>query len=134
MKLTNPTKYVLPALYQWMLDNDVSPHLLVSLEHPGVSIPALRIDGASVILNLSPGAIANLSFGEVVSFRARFHGRDCLVTLPYESIISIFCKETGGGMMLNAPHQNPSQPPEPQPEPPSTTPEGERYGHLRVVK
>ena len=33
--------YLVRAIHEWILDNDMTPHLLVDIEGEGVDIPAL---------------------------------------------------------------------------------------------
>ena len=38
-KLTSRRPYLIRALYDWVLDNDLTPHLLVAADAPGVDVP-----------------------------------------------------------------------------------------------
>lgn len=31
--------YLVRALYEWIVDNDCTPHLLVNVDYPGVRVP-----------------------------------------------------------------------------------------------
>ena len=88
-------------MYEWLVDNDYSPHVLVDVAIDGVQVPDGYARDGKVVLNVSPSAVRELDLGnEAVSFQARFSGRAMLVWLPVESVLAIYAKENGEGMML----------------------------------
>ena len=47
-RMTSHRPYLLRALYEWIADNDMTPHLLVDATRPGVRVPPHTVkDGAT---------------------------------------------------------------------------------------
>jgi len=126
--------YLLRALYEWIGDNDMTPHLLVDATREGVQVPASTIKDGRVVLNIAARAVAQLDLGNrEVRFKARFGGVSQSVVIPLAAILAIYAQETGQGMML--PEDGGTMPDDSSgdsPEPPDDGPK--RGGHLRVVK
>ena len=126
--------YLLRALYEWIGDNDMTPHLLVDATRDGVQVPSSTIKDGRVVLNIAARAVAQLDLGNrEVRFKARFGGVSQSVVVPLAAILAIYAQETGQGMML--PEDGATMPEESAdnaPEPPGDGPK--RGGHLRVVK
>jgi len=126
--------YLLRALYEWIGDNDMTPHLLVDATREGVQVPSSTIKEGRVVLNIAARAVAQLDLGNrEVRFKARFGGVSQTVIVPLSAILAIYAQETGQGMML--PEDGgmlPDESPDESPEPPEDGPK--RGGHLRVVK
>ena len=60
-------------MYQWIVDNDMTPHLLVDVSIDGVQVPSEHIQNGKIILNIAPMAISLLVLGdEDITFGARF--------------------------------------------------------------
>jgi stringent starvation protein B len=70
MKSSRP--YLVRALYEWIVDNDCTPHLLVDAEYVGVQVPSGFASDGQIVLNVSPTAVRNLHMdNEAVSFEGR---------------------------------------------------------------
>ena len=107
MKSSRP--YLLRGLYEWMLDNDATPHLMVDETLEGVQVPAGYGHEGILILSISPSAVRDLSMtNEDVSFSARFGGKPEHLWIPMAAVKGIFAKETGEGMQFVA---EPGDPP-----------------------
>ena len=132
--MTSNRPYLLRALYQWIGDNSMTPHLLVDATREGVQVPASTVKEGRVVLNIAARAVANLDLGNRdVRFKARFGGVSQSVVVPMPAILAIYAQETGQGMMLPEDGGTlPADEPESSPEPPDNGPK--RGGHLRVVK
>ncbi len=93
--------YLLRAIYQWIVDNDCTPYLLVNAAAPGVSVPAEYVENDKIILNVGPMAAHNLELGDdEVSFDARFGGRPMAVVAPVPAVLAIYARENGQGMLF----------------------------------
>src|SRR5690606_18069156 len=93
--------YLLRALWEWIVDNGMTPHLLVDATQPGVRVPPHTIKDGKVVLNIADRAVAKLEMGnEAVSFSARFAGVSHAVVVPVPAILAIYARETGQGMAL----------------------------------
>jgi stringent starvation protein B len=135
--MTSNRPYLLRALYEWIGDNDMTPHVLVDATFEGVQVPKAAVKDGRVVLNIAARAVAGLDMGNrELRFKARFGGVSQSVVVPMPAILAIYAQETGQGMML--PEDGGALPddketPGDAPEPPE---DGgpKRGGHLRVVK
>ena len=100
--MTSSKPYLIRGLYEWLVDNDVTPYILVDVSFEGVMIPGGIASDGKVVLNLAPGAIQKLEMtNEYLSFSARFGGVAQNVYCPVQSILAIYAKENGEGMMFS---------------------------------
>ena len=91
--------YLIKALYEWLVDNQLTPQILVNPKQEGVSLPANLVDEPQLVLNISPAACRNLSLtNEAVAFSARFSGVVEDIYLPVSSVLAIFARENSKGM------------------------------------
>lgn len=100
--MTSTRPYFVRALYEWILDNQCTPYLLVNANYPSVQVPQEHIKDGRIILNLSPSAIRGLVMdNERVEFSARFGGVPRSLYLPIGAILAIYAKENGRGMFFD---------------------------------
>jgi stringent starvation protein B len=132
--MTSNRPYLLRALYEWIGDNDMTPHLLVDATFEGVVVPLSAVKEGRVVLNIAARAVSHLDLGNrEIRFLARFGGVSQSVIVPVTAVLAIYAQETGQGMML--PEDGamlPDDGPDDTPEPGSDVPK--KGGHLRVVK
>jgi stringent starvation protein B len=129
--VTPKRPYLIRALYQWVLDNGLTPHVLVDADREGVNVPRDHVQGGRVVLNISPTAVKDLHLGnDRVEMGARFGGVAWRVTFPVAAVLAIYARENGQGMAF--PDVEPGDGPPPEPPPPEKRPP-ERPG-LRIVK
>jgi stringent starvation protein B len=105
-KVANPSRskrpYLIRAMHEWMADNGHTPHIVVDASVDGVSVPPEHIKDGKIILNISETAAHNLKLvNDSVSFRARFGGVSFDVWVPTSSILGIYARETGQGMIFS---------------------------------
>ena len=101
--MTSSKPYLVRALYEWILDNDTTPYILVSTTSDQVLIPPGISNDGKVVLNLAPAAIQDLEMtNEHVSFSARFNGVAENIYCPISSLLAIYARENGEGMMFPA--------------------------------
>jgi len=143
MSMSSSRPYFLRAIYEWILDNNCTPHILVDAHVQGTQVPQQHVNkDGQIILNISPSAIKDFFMDNTaVSFNARFSGVVNNLYVPCGAILGIYARENGQGMMFEA-EQNP-QPPTPSAPPPTApTPITKSSGDsaaakrpgLRVVK
>lgn len=127
--------YLLRALYDWMVDSDLTPYVLVNAQADDVSVPAEFVTDGKIILNVAPHAVRELSIAEgAVACSCRFGGRPYDVYLPMPSIEAIYAKETGEGMAFEAEQfPGPDGPGAPD-DGPGGGDDDKPGGHLKVVK
>ncbi|MGY1459537.1 MULTISPECIES: ClpXP protease specificity-enhancing factor [unclassified Luteimonas] len=100
-RMTSHRPYLLRALYEWIVDNGMTPHLLVDATRPGVRVPAHTVKDGRVVLNVAERAVARLDMdNEAVTFTARFGGVSHPVLVPVGAVLAIYARETGQGMAL----------------------------------
>jgi stringent starvation protein B len=74
-QLTPRRPYLLRAFYEWLLDNQLTPHLVVDVTLPGVLVPMEYARDGQIVLNIAPRAVGNLELAnDEVRFNARFGG------------------------------------------------------------
>ncbi len=59
-QLTPRRPYLLRAFYEWLLDNQLTPHLVVDVTLPGVQVPMEYARDGQIVLNIAPRAVGNL--------------------------------------------------------------------------
>lgn len=97
--MTSNKPYLLRALFEWILDNQCTPHLLVTVNLPGVRVPEGYAEDGQMVLNISPSAVRNFSMtNESVSFEARFSGVPQHILVPMYAVAAIYARENGQGM------------------------------------
>jgi stringent starvation protein B len=100
--MTSSRPYLVRAIHEWILDNEMTPHLLVDIEGDGVDVPAQQGQNGKIVLNISPEAVEGLMLGnDAIGFRARFGGIAKDVYVPIDSVLAIYAKENGRGMVFN---------------------------------
>lgn len=93
--------YLIRALNEWIVDNDMTPHLLIDADYPGTSVPQEFIQEGKIVLNISPNAVKSLCIDdEKVFFSARFAGISTNISLPIMAVTAIYAKENGHGMIF----------------------------------
>ncbi len=99
--MTPRRPYILRAFYDWLVDNDLTPHLVVDATQPGVQVPMEFVSDGQIVLNIAPRAVGNLELGnEAISFNARFSGRPHSVIVPLYAALAIYARENGAGTMF----------------------------------
>ena len=134
--MSSPSKskrpYLIRAMHEWMGDNGHTPHIVIDASTDGVTVPREHVKDGKIILNISQSAAHNLKLtNHAVSFRARFSGVPFDVWVPIASVLGIYAKETGQGMIFS--HSADQSVPEPPAEEKELA-EKARRSHLKVVK
>jgi stringent starvation protein B len=130
--MTSSRPYLLRAFYEWIVDNECTPYVVVSASRDDVQVPRNYVKDGQIVLNISPTAVASLKLdNDGLMFSARFGGVPMEVYAPIGAVVGIYARENGQGMVFEAE----DAPAEPPPEAPSPTPGGKpnRPG-LKVVK
>ena len=94
--------YLVRALYEWIVDNDCTPHLLVNAEFPAGQVPQGFANDGQIVLNVSPSAVRHLHMdNDAVSFEGRFGGVPHSLYVPVGAILGIYARENGQGMVFD---------------------------------
>ena len=118
------------ALYEWIVDNNCTPYVLVDASIEDVLVPRQFVKDDQIVLNISPEAVVDLSItNEAVAFNGRFGGVATDVYVPISAVVGIYARENGQGMVFD---------PEESDDPPNDTPprvgKSERRPFLKIVK
>lgn len=128
--LTSNRPYLIRALYEWLVDNNLTPHLLVDAQKQDVIVPLQFVEEGRIVLNVAPTAVRGLELGnDFITFNARFGGTPMDVVVPPDAVLGIYARENGRGMLF--PDEAPSEDgdtPDDDPTPPRDRPT------LKVVK
>ncbi|MCG6965515.1 MAG: ClpXP protease specificity-enhancing factor [Chromatiaceae bacterium] len=130
--MTSNRPYLIRALYEWLVDNDLTPYLLVDAERDAVHVPSRYVEEGRIVLNVSPSAVRDLTLGnDLIAFEARFGGTAFAISLPPDAVLGVYARENGKGMLFPDEHIEPTEPPRPDtPTPPPTS----GRPSLKVVK
>ena len=129
--MTSNRPYLIRALYEWLVDNDLTPYLLVDANRESVHVPTRYVEEGRIVLNVSPSAVRDLSLGnDLVAFEARFGGTAFAISLPPDAVLGVYARENGKGMLFpeEGGQDEPPEPPRPDNPPPGGRPS------LKVVK
>jgi stringent starvation protein B len=85
--------------------------MLVDTALDVVEVPRAFVENGRIILNISPEATHSLVLGnEAVTFNARFSGTAMDVHVPVSSVLAIYARENGQGMMFGDQDDTPPGP------------------------
>lgn len=130
--MTSNRPYLIRALYEWLVDNDLTPYLLVDANRESVHVPTRYVEEGRIVLNVSPSAVRDLTLGnDLVAFEARFGGSAFAISLPPDAVLGVYARENGKGMLF--PDEGGQEEPEP-PQPDQPTPPPGGRPSLKVVK
>lgn len=132
MAATSRRPYLIRAIYEWALDNSLTPHIVVSSEAEGVEVPRQYVQDGKITLNISGQAARGLKIGDDhITFSARFAGQPWQVSVPVGAVLAVYARESGEGIVfsdLESGDEPPAAPPPASPPPKRGRPQ------LKVVK
>ena len=128
-------------MYEWILDNDCTPYILVDALRRGVEVPQEYVKDGQIVLNISPTAVRALNIGnDYIMFDGRFGGRALTITVPVSALMAIYAQENGQGMVFESePMEEDQEEPEllsseEMEEEPPQPPKKPGRPHLKVIK
>jgi stringent starvation protein B len=99
-ELTSTKPYMIRAIHEWCVDNQLTPHLLVEVSAQ-TKVPMAYVKDGEIVLNLNYSATKDLQFtNEAVTFSARFSGVSNNLYVPIAAVKGIFARENGQGMFF----------------------------------
>jgi stringent starvation protein B len=99
--MTSNRPYIARALYDWILDNDCTPYILVDAVRKGVEVPREYVKDGQIVLNVSPSAVRAMHMGDdIITFDGRFGGEALTIVVPVEALMAIYARENGQGMVF----------------------------------
>ncbi|MDG1322074.1 MAG: ClpXP protease specificity-enhancing factor SspB, partial [Porticoccaceae bacterium] len=67
--------YLLKAFFDWIVDNQCTPYVIVDANYIGVEVPQEFVNDGQIVLNIAPRAVTNFEMNnEAVYFSTRFGG------------------------------------------------------------
>lgn len=99
MHMTPNKPYFIRAIYDWIIDNDGTPYLLVDASMPMVEVPQAFVNNGQIILDISPSASRGLHLGnDRIIFTAKFSGISTQIVIHPAAVMAIYAQENGRGM------------------------------------
>jgi stringent starvation protein B len=97
--MTSSKPYLIRAIYEWIVDNNLTPYIAVDTNTPGTTIPKEYIQDEHIVLDISQAATSNLIISNnSLEFKARFDGISRNVYIPISAIMVIYAQENDRGM------------------------------------
>lgn len=133
--MTSTRPYLIRALYEWIEDNDLTPHILVDATAPGVTVPKQHVREGQIVLNINPAAVRDLRLGnDWIEFSARFGGVARAIQIPVMAVLAIYARETGHGMVFGEEPGGEEPPPPDKPDRPDQPDQPARPSRKPVLK
>ena len=134
--MTSTKPYFIRALFDWIVDNNCTPHIVVDTRDERCKVPTQFIKNNTIVLNVAPSAVRHLELGaETVSFGARFGGTAYEIVVPVASIRAIYARENNQGLAFEEETNAVTDDAAPAAEAPSDTPKAPKKApHLTIVK
>jgi len=91
--------YLVRTTYEWLVEHDLTPYLLVDAEQEGVEVPREYVENGKIVLNASPIAVRNMQLdNDFVGFEASFSGYSQQLFMPVSAVLAVYARETGQGV------------------------------------
>jgi stringent starvation protein B len=133
VQMSSSKPYLIRALYDWIVDNELTPHLLVNAAMQGVKVPEEYVESGRIILNISPSAVQDLQLSnDWIHFDARFSSETSHILVPIGAVIAIYAHENGRGMVFDPQTEENTGGSDHEPPPPP--PKIKKKPNLIVVK
>jgi stringent starvation protein B len=101
IRMTSNQPYLLRAFYDWIVDNDLTPYIVVNATMPGVQVPEQFVKDGQIVLNISPSACVHFELDvQSLSFQARFGGQPHRIYMPTPAVLAIYARENGAGTVF----------------------------------
>lgn len=99
--MTSNQPYLLRAFYEWIVDNDMTPYVVVDATNELVEVPQEFVKDGQIVLNVSPSACVGFNLDvNGLSFQARFGGQPRRLSMPCAAVIAIYARENGAGTVF----------------------------------
>jgi stringent starvation protein B len=99
-ELISTKPYLLRAIHEWCVDNNLTPHLVVAVNSQ-TRVPMAFVKAGEIVLNINYGATKDLHIdNESIVFSARFGGVSQNIYVPMDAVKGIFARENGQGLVF----------------------------------
>lgn len=102
LTLTPTRPYMVRAIFEWLEDNHLTPHLMVDATQPNVNVPQEHVQEGRIVLNIASRATGNLVIdNDYIHFHARFGGVSRELWVPMAAVMGIYARENSQGMFFD---------------------------------
>ena len=137
-KMNSSVPYLIRAINDWIVDDGLTPYLVVDATIEGVSVPMKHVKDGQIVLNISVDAVRDLSItNDYVMFSGRFSGVAYEICAPIAAVMGVISKENGEGMWFPRDEDETPSPPEATPPDAAqkdSSQKGKGRPSLKVVK
>ena len=93
--------YLLRAFFNWIVDSECTPHVIVDASQPHVDVPMKFVENGKIVLNIAPQSVVDFSLDDdALSFNARVSGVATQIYFPLYAIEGIYAQENGAGTIF----------------------------------
>jgi len=125
--------YLLRAIRDWAIDNDLTPQILVDATRDGVRVPGAYVHDGRITLNVSARAVSAIDIDpDWVRFGARFGGQQFEIEVPTSAVMAVYARENGHGVVFEEDAAGAAE--DSVPDPSAGKAGGKRPSHLKLVK
>jgi len=94
--------YLMRAFYDWIVDSQCTPILVLDATNPRCQIPDDFVEGGEIVFNISPIAVRDLKItNRTVEFKASFGGIINVISAPIKAVLAIYAEENGEGLFFD---------------------------------
>jgi stringent starvation protein B len=94
--------YLLRAFYQWIVDSNCNPVLVIDANNPNSKIPQDYAEGGEIVFNISPSAVRDLKMlNDLIEFKASFSGVIHIISAPIKAVLAVYAEENGEGIFFD---------------------------------
>ena len=102
LNLTPTRPYLARAIYEWICDNNLTPHLLVDATQAHTDVPTQFVQDGQIVLNVAPHAVHQFHMSnDAITFSARFSGASKNIYVPISAVLGLYARENGQGMFFD---------------------------------
>lgn len=129
--LSSQKPYFIRAIFDWIVDSNLTPHLSVDASYPNTQVPDEYVNEGKIIMNIAPNAVRNFhTDNDWISFSARFGGKPMEIFIPIAAVMGIYAKENNEGLFFTAETESDPTPP----APPKAASDAKKPHKLTIVK
>ncbi len=100
--MSSSRPYLVRAVRQWIVDNDLTPLIVVDANKKGVVAAGVAGHEGKIVFNISDSAVRRLVIdNKRVEFSARFGSRSSDISIPHHALLAIVARENGVGMSFS---------------------------------
>lgn len=100
-QMTARRPYLFRAFYDWIVDNELTPYIVVDASVFGVLVPQEFVKDNQIVLNIAPHSVAQyMATNEKIEFNARFSGVSQHIVVPMSAVEAIYARENDAGIVF----------------------------------